>query len=984
MQDQKRKEVKMSAQDDELAIQVKVAFTNADSIVNKIPELHAFMQASKPDVLAIVESNCKENVSPAVLNQAGYNMVRDDNIKERRGGILVYIRDKFHTKPCSEMEGIASNFQESSWHWFYYNANRRDRCLMGIVYRKPNSTRENDEQLINLISRAAELSNEILILGDFNMPEIDWNNLTTRNKFNEGLNTPDEFVNALQVNGLYQHVDQVTRARGSNQPSLLDLFVTSRRDNVDRVQVLAPLGRSDHGIIHAEVLFPSHKFTRNDTPLQKRWNFAKGDYDKARELARNTDWNQLLQGKPCDQQYNQFVEVLHIIRGECVPSKQKAKQNHDNKKWFTNEASRLVKKKQKAWNQYKRAVRLHLLETEALHRNYLMVRRRTHAGLRRIKAQHEERLYQQIKENPKTFYSYCNASNKIREPIGQVRHQDGTLTNSKQEVATTLNKHFKSIYTVENDIDLIYANEFLSQLEGHQACPFTDCRHFTGPSLSTLEFDEQDIALLLQQLKPSKSPGPDELHPRLLSELAFLIAKPLTIIFRNSLRSGTVPNFWKKANVTAIHKKGSKEDAANYRPISLTCICSKVMETVVKTQIMNHLMENQILISQQHGFTQERSCLTNLLLTLEECSQNLDDKFPTDIVYLDFAKAFDTVPHGRLCHKILSAGINGEVLNWTQNFLTDRKQRVVVCGTASDWEDVLSGVPQGSVIGPTLFLIFINDLVSSISSKVQIFADDTKLYRCIKSDADSRELQNDLSKVQGWSEEWKLCFSAPKCQVLRVSGSSAQLNRPTYQLNGVSLQNVTEQRDLGIIVDAELEYDKQIKKCIQKAYASWHIIKRTFESLNPKMFTLLYKTYVRPHVEYCPQVWSPYKKGVIKKLERVQRTATRSVRGLQGLRYEERLKTLGLTTLEERRERGDAIEAHKILHNLHSVDLSPLFQLRADHSRRGCLTLYKLPHRTLKRGKSFARRVVNKWNKLTPKVKTSKTTNEFKTSYDKK
>ena len=360
----------------------------------------------------------------------------------------------------------------------------------------------------------------------------------------------------------------------------------------------------------------------------------------------------------------------------------------------------------------------------------------------------------------------------------------------------------------------------------------------------------------------------------------------------------------------------------------------------------------------------------------------MDSNIPTDMIYLDFAKAFDTVPHARLCHKLYSSGIGGNLLSWLEDFLRDRKQRVCVSGAHSEWENVLSGVPQGSVIGPTLFLVFINDLPDRISSNIQIFADDSKIYRHIRSDLDLKALQDDLHAVEQWSLNWKMQYNTSKCQALRIGTSRMQDNRPIYKLNDACLKNTEEQRDLGVLVDSSMEFEKHIDKCIQRAYASWGIIRRTFERIDANLFNLLYKTYVRPHLEFCQEIWSPYKKGRIKKIERVQRVATRRVVGMTGLEYAERLKQLKLLPLEQRREREDLIETHKIIHKLHSLDL-PLFQMN-DRTERDYLKIFKPHHRTLKRGKFFSQRVINKWNSLSNEIKGARSSYQFKSRYDKK
>ena len=836
--------------------------------------------------------------------------------------------------------------------------------------------------MMTLLQDAANLSRDLLLVGDFNLPEISWIDNTVKNKYNEGFNTPVEFMNCLLAGSLHQHIDTATRARGRDQPSLLDLVITNWEDNIEDLAVTAPLGRSDHGIIQGNILFPTRK---EEEKRKELWNYRKGDYLKARNMARNVNWNEELAGKTSTEQYERFVEIMKTIRDATVPKLLINQQTGKSKMWFNSSAERLVDKKNQAWGSYMRAERLKLRERHILRKRYQRARQRARVGIRKIKRRHEESLFLRIRDNPKSFYAYCNSSNKIRKPVGKITLPDGTPAKDDTQAASVLSTHFKSVFTDEDDANLINCNEFFSQHYGDTACPFQDCHHYMGPFVDSVDIEDSEIASLLKQLKHFKSPGPDDLHPQLLSELAETIAKPLGIIFRKSLATGKVPNYWKEANITAIHKKGPREDAKNYRPISLTCIPSKIMETLVKVKVMEHISSMGILNDRQHGFCNGRSCLTNLLTMTEDCSSNMDKKIPTDIIYLDFAKAFDTVPHARLCHKLQHiSGITGDLLRWLEDFLTDRRQRVVISGHFSAWERVTSGVPQGSVIGPVLFLIYINDLTSHMKSPVQIFADDTKLYRGIESDLDFQLLQQDLQQVEVWSKTWKLCYNTSKCQVLRIGRKQSLENRPTYVLNGTTLDNVLEQRDLGVMIDASLEFDSHINKSVKSAFTCWGIIKRTFEMpMKPKLFNLLYKTFIRCHLEYCPEVWSPLKIGAKKKIERVQRVSTKRVKGMSHVSYEDRLAHLGLTTLEKRRERSDMVEVHRIVHKLHSVDLSAMFQLIPAGGRRGRYTIFKQRHRTAKRGASFSQRVINNWNKLPEIVKLERSSTSFKRSYDK-
>ena len=286
--------------------------------------------------------------------------------------------------------------------------------------------------------------------------------------------------------------------------------------------------------------------------------------------------------------------------------------------------------------------------------------------------------------------------------------------------------------------------------------------------LTNVAISEGQIKKELQTLKTDKAQGPDSLYPRILKELIDCLNKPLTLIFKKSLETGELPACWKTAEVTPIFKKGNRSDPGNYRPVSLTCILCKVLEKLVRDVLINHMTTNNLFSEYQHGFLKGRSCTTNLLFTLEELTKATDDGVPADVVYLDFAKAFDSVPHKRLISKLRSYQIEGKILTWIENFLTERRQRVVVGGKKSSWSSVSSGIPQGSVLGPILFVCFINDLPAEIQSQCAIFADDTKIFQRISTNEDNTVLQRDLDTLTAWSARWQLKFNEGKCKTLHI------------------------------------------------------------------------------------------------------------------------------------------------------------------------------------------------------------------------
>ena len=422
---------------------------------------------------------------------------------------------------------------------------------------------------------------------------------------------------------------------------------------------------------------------------------------------------------------------------------------------------------------------------------------------------------------------------------------------------------------------------------------------------------EEDVSKKLHSLNPYKSCGPDGLHSRLLKELADQIAGPISAFFNQTLERRKLPDDWKKANISSIFKKGSKNIPANYRPISLTSILCKLMESFVRDHLMNHLLENNLLTTKQHGFITGRSTVTQLLKYLDKCARAVAVGRVVDAIYLDFEKAFDTVPHRRLLEKLKAYGINGDVLEWVKDYLSNRTQIVSVNGTESDLGLVLSGVPQGTVLGPLLFVVYINDMLDTVSSDALLFADDTKIYRQVCSKEDALELQNDIKRLEEWTKRWLLRFNADKCHVLSIGKLENILHTQRYQIGGKELEHVFEEKDLGVLVDSDLNFEEHMASKIKKANQIVGLIRRSFTYLDAKSFVKLYTALVRPHLEYAQCVWSPRLKKHQNMLERVQERATKLVDHMNGIDYSERLKILNLPTLSFRRFRGDMIEMYK-------------------------------------------------------------------------
>ena len=768
---------------------INILYTNADCLTNKKAELQLYIDNSnpKPDIIIITEVNSKVQCtgmqeSEFALN--GYNIFGCNVGYANRRGIIVYI----HKSLVGVQVEIPINFSE----FVLVNINNKNGCCLTIaaIYRSPSSNRSNDTALFNLIKFLSKTTkNKLLLVGDFNFCNIDWDICTSSNSH------INEFLTCLKDNFLIQHVLCPTRIRGLQKPNILDLVI-SNDDFVGDIEYLSPLGKSDHAVllfsVSVDVIFCSDNI---------RFNYSKGDY-----LNLNNHLQSLfaLADFDCIIDVNLFWSAFKNCICEAV-SKFVPRSNDTilkNKSWkytIPQNCRNFIKQKHRLWKQYRES------RSKDKLCEYKRVRNLVRKETRKIVQKNQAEVAKSCKANPKKFWMYVNSKTKTHSSISDlhIKRDNGSfeIITSDLQKANAFADYFETIYNKNSDVSQEFYN--IAPIITNQ--------------FEELNITEAVVYNKLKDVKVNKSPGPDSIHPRILFETRDIICPILTKLFNLSFRNSQLPDEWITSVVSVLFKKGSKKQVENYRPISLTCIVCKILESIIKDHIMTYFIRNNLFSVNQFGFLKGRSCVLQLLNILSDWNNIIDDGGQIDVIYTDFEKAFDKVSHYYLLKKLKCYGVGNLIINWIQAFLTKRKQSVRLNGTFSSSRNVISGIPQGTVLGPLLFIIFINDLpdVCIDLAKLFMFADDAKLYKAISCQSDSEVLNFCCQQLFAWSENNGMTLNAEKCKVLHIHKHNMPLVNSDYSFdakNGtkVCLGQLSNIKDLGVVIDNDLSFSIHI------------------------------------------------------------------------------------------------------------------------------------------------------------------------------
>ena len=601
----------------------------------------------------------------------------------------------------------------------------------------------------------------------------------------------------------------------------------------------------------------------------------------------------------------------------------------------------------------------------------------------------QERLSTSI-ESSKERYYYARIANRLSNT------QKSTKTYCSLLKIFLNNKKIPLIPPLFHEnrfiIDFKEKAEFFNSFFSNQCYLLKNCsklptnpRYVTDERLRTINFTADNIEKIIVSLNSNKAHGHDNISIRMLKICGDTICKPLELIFKQALTTGVFPSEWKKGNIVPCYKKGDKQNLKNYRPVSLLPICGKIFERLIFNEMFSFFLDNNLLAPNQSGFKPGDSCINQLLSITHEIYSSFDDGFEVRSVFLDISKAFDKVWHEGVIFKLKQNGISDDLLNILSDFLRNRKQRVTLNGQSSSWTNVNPGVPQGSILGPLLFLIYINDLSDGLSSNAKLFADDTSLFLVVHDiNTSAIELNKDLKKINDWAFQWEMTFNpdrSKQAQEIIFSRKIKKATHPSLLFNNNNVSQVNSLKHLGVILDVKLTFEEHLKNVFNKTNKTIRLLRKFCNLLPRQALVTIYKAFVRPYLDYGDVLYDQaFNNSFHAKIESIQYNACLAITGaIRGTSKEKVYLELGLESLQLCRWYRKLCLFYKVFKNEHPKYLFNLIPVRSTpYATRtvGNIPLIKTNHNFFKN--SFFPSAIIEWNNLDPNVRNSKSISVFK------
>ena len=926
---------------------LSVIHYNVQSIKPKLDiiysELHGF------DILTFSETWLSSTTSSTDLYFPSFHPPeRKDRPGDSHGGVIVYVKETIFYKRRMDLE---LNGVECIWIELTL---KHKKVLLGTFYRPPNVSAVYNNVIEDSVSLACNSGiKDIIITGDFNFN--CFNALSARN-----------IDSMCEQFGLSQTITEPTHFT-ENSHSLIDLLLVSDKNSLLKSGVAEPF--FDQNVRYHCPIYGFFKFVKPKslTYTRKIWKYDQGDYELLKQSITDTNWNALNNGNT-DNYATDFTNMLMEIISKCIPNKT-VRIKPREPPWMNNEIKKCIRMRKRTYKKAKRT------DNQYYWTKFRTIRNKTISLIRKCKQNYYDNLATKLKTSnisPRDWWKVLKSFlSTVDKPSIPALNDHGQLVFNNDEKAQILNDFFAS------QSNLNEANKEPPELPIHNP----------DSILSPTQITPDQVKDILKSLPHGKAPGPDQINNCILSQTSDEISKPLSDLFNACLSCAKFPIIWKEAHVTAIFKKGDPSLANNYRPISLLSVIGKVFERLLFQQIFNFLKETNFLSPFQSGFVPGDSTINQLTYIYNAFCQAIDSGKEVRVIFFDISKAFDRVWHKGIISKLRAAGLSAEFLKLFSDYLDNRRQCVVLPGSKSNWNYIKAGVPQGSILGPLLFLIYINDIVSNISSNIRLFADDTSLYLTINHRNEaltSTDLLNtDISKISKWASDWLVTFNPNKSESMLISKKRNPQIFPPLSMDGQPITDVSDHKHLGLLLSNDCSWHTHIDYIKSKAWPKINIMRKLMYQLDRKSLETIYLSFVQPLLEYGDVIWDNctiYEKD---ELNKIQNEAARICSGTTRLVSLTNLaKEIGWDSLDNRRKKHKLIMFYKMINNISPPYLSDLVPQTVSATSRYQLRNtqdLQVPYcRTNTYYNSFLPTAIREWNVLPPELKNANSLETFK------
>lgn len=827
-------------------------YQNAGGLRTKTNEFYSAAADSSYAIIALTETWLPEDIHSAELFNDRYHVYRKDRSIEvsglsRGGGVLLAIRSNLISRRIS-----------------LENSSLEQLCVQVILpislfsiyvfvsYIPPDSNNSiyaaHTQNIFNIVNSLNSKSH-VVVVGDFNLGDIKWV-YSEEDKYLYPCNALKDIEYETVDSFFSMNCRQVNNVLNSNNRILDLVFITNELEAELNVVDFPFVNNS----IHHKALCVEFKLLEFDKlnfnlnrPRSLEYDFSKADYIALNSYFNELNFDELLDSNNLNRSYETFMNILEEAYAKFVPLKKVILGRKPV--WFNRHLSCLKNKMIKLQKKSK--------FNSVFRDKYVSCRREYEALNRFLYRNYLWSVESRVKKDSKAFWSYLNSKRQSFGLPVNMFFNDAT-SSDESEICNMFASFFQSNFVSESIDSLLTFDDGIDTIS----------------DIGSLVLTEKEVELELSGLKANKKVAPDNVAPIFLKMCKTTLAYPLVKIFNLSLQKGEFLDTWKFSFVTPIYKSGSKQDVTNYRPISKLQIIPKVFEALVKKRMFDAVRQG--ISENQHGFVSGRSTTTNLTLFSNFCIKGIERGNQVDAVYTDFSKAFDRVQHNILVKKLELMGFHSNFLKWIHNYLIGRIQYVKIGSSLSSVIKNNSGVPQGSHLGPLLFILFINDLPARIKhSDCLLYADDLKLFKSIKSIEDCTRLQNDIDTVSKWCIENVLYLNVSKCKIISFTRSLDPLLYH-YNILNETLMRVEYQKDLGVVFDTKLKFNLHYDYIISKANSLLGFIKRNSKEFHdPYTLKSLYVSLIRSILEYACCIWCPSYANSINRIESVQRKFTR-------------------------------------------------------------------------------------------------------------